>query len=119
MTTVKQHKSNDEFRGLLLFKPCYILCGQSVSINRGLLSYEFTICNALNYCLDSNSYYKAGKSIIHNFECLFDVMLIIRLVCIKQEESTASYGALEFTSAAENKADEWLSCFLFLHEYIK
>jgi hypothetical protein len=45
--------------------------------------------------------------------------MFIQLVCILQELGVNSYGALEFTSAAEKKTDEWLSCYLLLMHLLK
>jgi hypothetical protein len=51
MAAMKQQKSNDEFRGLFCIEPCYILCVQSVSVNRDLY-VEFKFFSAVeNYRL--------------------------------------------------------------------
>jgi hypothetical protein len=40
-----------------------ILCDQSIGVdNIVAYTYEFTVYNALNYFLDSKSYYRARKS---------------------------------------------------------
>jgi hypothetical protein len=65
-----------------------IHCGQSVSINRGLnIQVHNLQCSQL--LLRFQFILEGWKEHDNNVECLFDMMLIIRLVHIKQEESTA------------------------------
>jgi hypothetical protein len=57
------------------------------------------------------------KGYDNNFECLFDIMFIIKLVCIKQEGLT--FTVLKFTLAAESMANEWPRGYLFLMNILR
>jgi hypothetical protein len=59
-----------------------ILYSQSVLINRDLYM-QVHISNARNYCLDSNSFERAGKSMTIIILCLFNIMFIMS--SIKQQ----------------------------------
>jgi hypothetical protein len=66
-----------------------ILCGQSISINRGPYIRVHTL--QWSQVLFRFHFVLHGrKEHDNNFECFFDIMLINRLVYIKQEESTAT-----------------------------
>jgi hypothetical protein len=89
-----------------------ILYRQSVSINRGLYirvhNFQWSkLLFRFRFVL------KGPKDHDNDLSVFSIIILILRLVCIKREESivTVRCGLLR---QLNNKADEWLSCLLFL-----
>jgi hypothetical protein len=94
-----------------------ILCGQSVLINRGLYIRVHNFqCSKLLFRFKFILYGQIEHD--NNLSVFFIRMLIPRLVCIKQKESKVTVR-WSLRIQLKNKADEGLSCFLFLVNILK
>jgi hypothetical protein len=108
MKHAAKQKSDDGFRGLFSLEPKVVFCNQSVSINRGIRAYMRVNNLQCSQLLFTFKFVLQGRKEHDNNNILRVFLIECSSLCssVLSKRSQQLYGALEYTSAAENKADE-------------